>query len=358
MTIGHGWSRALAGTATAALMASAALVDAQQADRTAPHTLQPIQSRVVAGIKILPVRNNVYVLMGAGGNITVLGFPEGVTLVDSGLESSSDNVLAAIRSLSNQPITYIINTHVHADHVGGNQKLALTGRQIIGGNVVGNEPDIGRSAEIIAHENVLNRMIDPKVTPPVPSLAQPATTYHTDTLKLSTLYHGDAIQLFSAPAAHTDGDTIVWFRHNDVIATGDVFTPASFPRIDLDRGGSINGEIDALNHIIDIAFPEFRLENGTLIVPGHGRLCDVADVAYYRDMVTIVRDRVQDMKKRGQTLMQVQAAGVTKDYDGIYGTSPDYTPAQFVEAVYMSLPASVRPANAGAAAPANRRGQK
>ena len=154
------------------------------------------------------------------------------------------------------------------------------------------------------------------------------------------MYHGDGIQVFHMPAAHTDGDSIVYFRHNDVIAAGDVFSTTGYPMIDLERGGSINGVVDALNKILDIAFPDFRLEGGTLVVPGHGRICDSADVAYYRDMVTIVRDRVQDMVKKGMTLDQVKAARPTRDYDPRYGsTSGAWTTDMFVEAVYKSLSA-------------------
>jgi glyoxylase-like metal-dependent hydrolase (beta-lactamase superfamily II) len=145
------------------------------------------------------------------------------------------------------------------------------------------------------------------------------------------------------PAAHTDGDSVVYFRHNDIIATGDVFTTTGYPAIDLARGGTINGVVDALNRILDIAFPDFRLEGGTLIVPGHGRICDSADVAYYRDMVTIVRDRVQDMVKKGMTIEQVKAAGPTRDYDPRYGsTSGPWTTDMFVEAAYKSLSAGKR----------------
>jgi glyoxylase-like metal-dependent hydrolase (beta-lactamase superfamily II) len=140
------------------------------------------------------------------------------------------------------------------------------------------------------------------------------------------------------PAAHTDGDSVVYFRHNDILATGDVFTTTGYPMIDVQRGGSINGVVDALNRILDIAFPDFRLEGGTLIIPGHGRICDSADVAYYRDMVTIVRDRVQDMVKKGLTLEQVKAAKPTRDYDPRYGSSSGpWTTDMFVEAVYKSL---------------------
>ena len=287
-------------------------------------------------LRILKVRGNVSVIQGAGGNITVLAFPEGVTLVDSGAAPMADKVLAAVRSLSRQPIRYIINTSVTADHVGGNEKLAAAGAQITGGNVAGQLGTDG--AEIIAHERVLERMIARSVQPPIPIRATPQTTFHTDQLKLSTVYHGDAVQLFYMKAAHTDGDSVVYFRHNDIIAAGDVFSTISYPMIDLERGGSINGVVDALNQILDIAFPDFRLEGGTLVIPGHGRISDSADVAYYRDMVTIVRDRVQDMVKKGMTLEQVKAAGLTRDYDPRYGaTTGPWTTDMFIEAAYKSL---------------------
>jgi len=289
-------------------------------------------------IRILKVRGNISVIQGAGANITVLTLPEGVTLVDSGAAPMADKVLAAIRTLSSQPIRYIINTSVSADHVGGNEKLAGTGSQITGGNVSGQVGTDG--AEIIAHEQVLERMIARTVQPPVPVRATPQTTYHTDQLKLSTVYHGDGIQVFHMPAAHTDGDSVVYFRHNDVIAAGDVFDTTGYPKIDLERGGGINGVVEALNRILDVAFPDFRLEGGTLVIPGHGRICDSADVAYYRDMVTIVRDRVQDMVKKGLTLDQVKAARPTRDYDPRYGsTTGTWTTDMFVEAAYKSLSA-------------------
>ncbi len=288
-------------------------------------------------IRVTKVRDSLYMLTGAGGNIAALVFPEGITLVDSGRLEMSEKVLAAVRTLSTKPIRYIINTHVHPDHTGGNEKLGATGRQITGGNVAGQVADAAEGAEIIAHENVLERMTAPSVKPPMPVRMTPGTTYHDDRLKLSTFYHGDGIELFHARAAHTDGDTMVLFRKNDVLVTGDIFTTTSYPVIDVERGGSINGEIDALNRILDIAFPDFRLEGGTLIIPGHGRLCDSADVAYYRDMVTIIRDRVQDMIKKGMTLEQVKAAKPTRDYDGIYAASGDPTPDRFVESVFRSL---------------------
>jgi cyclase len=281
-------------------------------------------------IRILKVRGNVSMLQTPGGNITVLTFPEGVTLVDSGPIDAVDKVLAAIRSLSPQPIRYIINTSADPGHTGGNERLGSLGAQITGGNVAGQVGTDG--AEIIAHENVLDRMSARTIKPPIPVRAMPQTTYHIDSIKLSTLYHGDGIQVFHVPSAHTDGDSLVYFRHSDVLSTGDVFMTTTYPVIDLERGGSINGVVDGLNKILDLAFPDFRLEGGTLIVPGHGRVSDSADVAYYRDMVTIVRDRVQDMIKKGMTLDQVKAARPTRDYDPRYG-SPD----AFVEAAYKSL---------------------
>jgi cyclase len=297
-------------------------------------------------IRVTKVREHFFMLTGGGGNIAALVFPEGITLVDSGRVEMANKIIAMLRTVSPLPIRYIINTAVDPDHTGGNETIGAAGGQITGGNVAGQVADAADGAEIIAHENVLERMTAPGVKPPLPVRMTPGTTYHADHLKLSTLYHGDGIELFSAPAAHTDGDTLVYFRHNDVLVTGDVFTPGRYPAIDLERGGSINGEIDALNHILDVAFPDFRLEGGTLVVPGHGRLCDSADVAYYRDMVTIVRDRVQDLMKKGMTLEQVKAAKLTRDYDGVYARNATAsTPEMFVEAVFKSLNANAKVAS-------------
>jgi len=288
-------------------------------------------------IQVTKVREHLFMLTGAGGNVAALVFPEGITLVDSGRVEMSDKLLATLRTLSKQPVRYIINTSPDPDHTGGNEKIGTTGGQITGGNVAGQIADAGEGAEIIAHENVLQRMTAPDVKPPLPIRMTPGTTYHQNHLKLSTFYHGDGLELFAA-AAHTDGDTLVYFRKNDVLVTGDVFNTTTYPVIDVARGGSIDGEIEALNHILDIAFPDFRLEGGTLIVPGHGRLCDSADVAYYRDMVTIIRDRVQDQLKKGRTLEQVKSSKPTKEYDGLYtGTGSPYTADMFVESIYKSL---------------------
>jgi glyoxylase-like metal-dependent hydrolase (beta-lactamase superfamily II) len=156
--------------------------------------------------------------------------------------------------------------------------------------------------------------------------------------KLSEFFNGEGIQIFHQPAAHTDGDSLVFFRYSDVISAGDILSTTSYPVIDLERGGGIQGIIDGLNFILDLAIPEFRSQGGTMVIPGHGRLCDIGDVANYRNMVTIMRDRVQDMIRRGMTLQQVKAAGPTMDYDGLYGaTSGPWTTDMFVDAVYRSL---------------------
>ena len=300
-----------------------------------------------ADVHILPVRKNIYMLVGAGGNITVSAGPDGVLLVDSGLAQMADKVLAAVHQLGlrlsvngapPKPIQFIIDTHVHADHTGGSEKIAKSGRNYTGGNVAGDLRGLGEAdpedgAQIYAYQTVLNRMSRPDgKNPPVPRGAWPAVTYDTDVLNFSHFFNGEAIQIIHQPAAHTDGDSMVYFRGADVLATGDIFVTTTYPVIDLARGGSLQGTIDALNHILDIAIPEFRLEGGTMIVPGHGRLCDAADVAYYRDMVTVIRDRIQDQIKKGKSLAEVKSAGLTKDYDGRYG-SPD----RFIDAAYASL---------------------
>lgn len=289
-------------------------------------------------IHVLPVQGNVYMLVGAGGNITLQAGSEGVLLVDTMYAGLSDKVLAAIRTVSKKPIRYIIDTHVHGDHVGGNEKLAKAGSTITGGNVVG---DIGKSAgegaTVVATQEVLDRMsMKDGNTPAYPSDAWPTDTFITDEKEL--FFNGEAIQIFHQPRAHTDGDSIVFFRRSDVVSAGDIFVTTSYPIIDLDRGGSYQGVLDGLNHIMDITIPADKQEGGTYVIPGHGRLCDEADVVEYRDMMTILRDRFLDMIKQGMTLEQVKATKPTRDYDPLYGTDKGFwTTDKFIEAAYKSL---------------------
>jgi len=298
-----------------------------------------------AEIRVEPVRGHIYLIAGAGGNIIASIGSDGVLLVDSGLAQNADKVLASINQLNREiankgglptttvippkPIRYIINTHLHPDHTGGNEKISKAGRTITGGNVTGEFGDAAEGATVVAQQAVLDRMS--AIKPPVPFAALPEDTYHDD-MKLSHFFNGEAVILQHMPAAHTDGDTLVYFRGSDVIATGDIFTTTSYPFLDLQNGGGIQGELNALNHILDLAVAEFRTEGGTLIVPGHGRICDIADVAYYRDMVTIVRDRVQAMMKKDMSLDQIKASKPTADWDPRYGSGD-----RFVEAVYRSL---------------------
>ena len=286
---------------------------------------------------ILPVQGNVYMMVGAGGNTTLSVGKDGVLIVDTQFAPLVPKMLAEIKKLSDKPIRYIINTHVHGDHTGGNEALSKAGGTIVGGNFaaqVGESPTAG----IIAHENVLNRMSGPQPNnaPALPFAMLPTDIYITGSKEV--FFNGEAIQVLHQPNAHTDGDSLVFFRRSDVVAAGDIFTPGRFPGIDLDRGGSINGLINGLNHIIEITIPADKQEGGTYVIPGHGHLCDEADVVEYRDMATIVRDRVQDMIKKGMTLAQVKDAKPTLDYDPLYGQANGATD-RFVESVYKSLSA-------------------
>jgi glyoxylase-like metal-dependent hydrolase (beta-lactamase superfamily II) len=303
------------------------------APTSAPRAPEP--NPATADVRTLHVQGNVHLLVGAGGNATVQAGDEGVLIVDSQFAEVSPRFLAAIGELSAKPIRYLVNTHAHADHTGGNEPLARAGRTRTGGVVVGQiGTGIIDTAAIIAHENTLNRMA--AANPALPFAALPTDTFFTS--RKDMLFNGEGIELLHMPNAHTDGDTIVFFRRSDVIATGDLFVTTSYPVIDKERGGSIQGFIAALNRILEIAIPSNVMEGGTMIVPGHGRVADEMDVVEYRDMVTIVRDRIQHMIDQGLTLGQVQAARPTLDFDPRYGadTGP-WTTAQFVETVYRDL---------------------
>jgi glyoxylase-like metal-dependent hydrolase (beta-lactamase superfamily II) len=291
-------------------------------------------------IRALPVRDNIYMIVGAGANITVQTGDEGVLVVDSGSgAATNERVLGLIRQLSTKPIHYIINTSFHNDHTGGNVALHATvpaGRGGRGGNGVGG--GVGRAGiPIVAHENVLARMSAPTgKTSPTPSDAWPTQTFHT--LHEDMYFNGESIQVLHVPAAITDGDSMVYFRRSDVVSAGDMFLTTTYPVIDVKSGGTINGVIDGLNQLLEITIPKEKQEGGTMVIPGRGRICDEADVVEYRDMLTIVRDRIQDAIKKGRTLEQIQSAGLTKDYDPRYGSkSGPWTTAMFIEAAYQSL---------------------
>lgn len=289
-------------------------------------------------VEVLPVQGNVYMLVGTGSNITLQMGPSGVVMVDTQVASQSDKILAAIRKLSTKPVRYIINTQADLDHTGGNENLAKVFGSATAVSVV-NTPGATatQTVAILAHQKVLDRMSAPDGDHP----ARPTTAWPTDTYigaEKELYFNGEAIQMFHTPSAHTDGDSIVYFRKSDVVSTGDLFLTDSYPVIDLKRGGSLQGVIDGLNRILDLAIPAHHEEGGTYVIPGHGRICDEFDVVEYRDMLTIFRDRIQAMIKKGLTLEQVKAARPTMDYDPEYGaTTGAWTTDMFVEAAYKSL---------------------
>jgi glyoxylase-like metal-dependent hydrolase (beta-lactamase superfamily II) len=290
--------------------------------------------RAQPDLEVLPAQGKVFALMTAGGNTTVQIGDEGPLVVDTQPAALSEGVLTAVRGLTPRPIRHIVLTSGDDQRAGGAGNLATAGRYV---RVIDSVDPRGLDvrASIIAHLNVLNRMTAAKQ----PSASWPTDTYLT--AEWSLFSNGEAVQFVHVPAAHSDGDTIVFFRRSDVISTGAIFDADAYPRFDPGTGGSIDGIVEALNRVLDIAIPGENQEGGTVIVPGHGRLADETDVANYRDMVTIVRDRVREMVKTGMTLDQVKRARPTSDYDGVYD-SRDWTADRFVEAVYRSVSGATR----------------
>jgi glyoxylase-like metal-dependent hydrolase (beta-lactamase superfamily II) len=292
-------------------------------------------------LEILQIRPNFYVIAGAGGNIGVQVGVDGVVVVDSGAGPSADAVVATIKKVTAQPIRYLINTSADADHVGGNAVVAKAGQTLFNPGGRGIAGDfLGGAASILTVEQVLTRMSGKSEK----GSAYPLAAWPTETFDQPRKYmylNGEGIEIFHEPAAHTDGDAIVFFRRSDVVMAGDVFDTTRFPVIDIAKGGSIQGTIAALQKLVDTAIPSVPIvsrEEGTLVIPGHGRICDQLDVVEYRDMVTIIRDRVRDLIQQGLTLEQVKAASPARGYTRRYGSDTgSWTTNDFVEAVYRSL---------------------
>jgi cyclase len=285
-------------------------------------------------IHVWRVRDGVYMLLGDEGTIVVQVGDEGTFVVDSGSGRLADETLAAIHRLSDKPIQLIANTSFRAEHTGGNAKLRVAGSDpsVRGSFFSLQFADAGVGATIMSHQNVQNRMVALNLPP----AGIPSDTYLEE--RRRTFHNNEAIEMFWEPNAVTDGDSIVHFRRADVIVAGEIFTTTRYPVIDVSNGGSVQGEIMALNDILGRTVYQHEGEGGTLVVPGHGYLCDEHEVVEYRDMVAIVRDRVQALIKKGATLDQAKTARPTADYDTRYGaTSGPWTTEMFVEAVYRSL---------------------
>jgi glyoxylase-like metal-dependent hydrolase (beta-lactamase superfamily II) len=284
-----------------------------------------------SALETLHVQGAVHLVDAGGTNVVVQVGQVGTVVVDPGPEAQAAAVVEAVRRLSATPIRFLINTHVHADHTGANDKVSAAGAGIGARSVatVGSG-QIGRP-EIIAHARVLDVMSGPAR---VEAGSWPTSTYSAD--EKAIFVNGEAIQIVHQPAAHTDGDSLVFFRRSDVIAAGDLYSTESFPVIDRAHGGTIAGVLAGLNRLLALAVSGEKIEGGTMIVPGHGRISDEADLVEYRDMVTIVRDRVRSLIDKGQTLSQVQASRPTLEYDALYGDARGWKAEQFVEAVYQT----------------------
>jgi cyclase len=272
-------------------------------------------------IESVHVQGRVWMIAGAASNIAVQIGDDGILVVDTGGRETGEEVLAAIRALSDQPIRWIVNTQADPEHTGGNETISQAGITVN-----------GNPAAIVAHENVLARMSaeDRPVTEwPLNSFFESGRDFY---------FNDEAVFLYHVPAAHTDGDIMVYFRGSDVLVTGDLFVTTHFPVVDVEFGGGIDGYVDGLNRALDITVPAFQQEGGTYVIPGHGRVSDEADVLSYRDMTYFIRERVRHYIEQGMTLAQIQAERPSLDYDTRYNDEElPWTSDMFIESIYRSL---------------------
>jgi cyclase len=298
-----------------------------------------------SGLDVLQLRPNFFMIAGGGSNVGVQIGDDGVVVVDAGSSASAGDVLAAIQKLTPRPIRYIIDTSADPDHVGGNETLSKAGQTLFTAagsfSLPGNF--LGGVASILSAEKVLSRMSAPTgQASPFPAGAWPTETF--DHARKYMFLNGEGIEVLHQPAAHTDGDVVVFFRRSDVVVAGDILDMTRFPVIDVAKGGSIEGEIAALSRIVDLAIPSVPIvsrEAGTIVIPGHGHLCDQLDVVEYRDMVSIIRDRVRDLRDAGMTLEQIKTASPARGYTRRYGSDTgQWTTNNFIEAIYRTLPRS------------------
>jgi len=331
--------------AGAGFVATAAwLLAGPSADVTAARVAQGGQTSIAAsgGLEVLQLRPNFFMIAGGGSNVGVQVGDDGIVLVDAGSSAKAADVLAAIQKISPRPIRYIIDTSADPDHVGGNETISKAGQTLFTapGSIGLPGNFLGGVASILSAEKVLTRMSAPTgQAAPYPAAALPTETF--DQGRKYMFLNGEGIEVLHQPAAHSDGDVIVFFRRSDVVVAGDVLDTTRFPVIDVEKGGTIEGEISALNKLVELAIPSVPIvtrEAGTIVIPGHGRLCDQLDIVEYRDMVSIIRDRVRDLKAAGMSIDQVKAASPARGYTRRYGSdSGSWTTNHFVEAIYKSL---------------------
>lgn len=273
-------------------------------------------------LSIQHVQGNVYMVQrpGGGGNIGVQIGPDGVLLVDALFAPLADRLVAAIREVSDEEIRFLINTHIHVDHVGGNENLANLG------------------VLIFAHDNTRTRFLEESshfprqggsFAPQQPVGARPVITYDS---AIGFHLNGEEVRAFLAPPSHTDGDTFVYFPESDVLHLGDVFRTTSYPIVDKFNGGTLRGTIAALDLAISMAGPN------TKVIPGHGlEIVGRAEMEEFRDMILDVRDQVYAMIRAGNHLDEVMAANVTAQYDAKWGQEAGWTAVDFVPLVYYEL---------------------
>ncbi|MDP9053590.1 MAG: MBL fold metallo-hydrolase [Acidobacteriota bacterium] len=296
------------------------------------------------GVEVLQLRPNLFLIASGGANVVVQVGTDGAIVVDTGTAASAPAVLAAIKRLTAQPIRYVINTNADPDHVGGNEVVVKAGMSLFTLPTFSTSLPTPTGAQVVASQQVLARMSGAVGG----GHAFPQGAWPTETFRQKRRYmffNDEGIDMLHQPAAHSDGDVVVVFRRSDIVVAGDVLDTTRFPVIDVASGGSVQGELDALNRLLELVIPSWvpigSHDAGTWVVPGHGRVCNQLDVADYRDMVTIIRDRVQDMIARGLTLAQVQAAAPAQGYARRYGSEGgSWTTQMFVEAVYRSLKAA------------------
>ena len=281
----------------------------------APSTLAA-QNFDTVQVRAMRAGEGVYMLTGLGGNIGVSVGADGVILVDDQFAPLTDKVRAAVAAISSGPIRFVLNTHWHFDHTGGNENLGKAGALIVAHDNVRRRMSVGQFIEALGRQE-----------PPSPQAALPVVTF---TEAVTIYLNGDSINVFHVAPAHTDGDAIVWFRRANVVHMGDTFFHGRYPFVDLSSGGSVNGLIGAADRVLDIA------DANTKIIPGHGPLGDRAALLGYRTMLVTVRDRIKQAVAAGRTLEQVQAAKPTAEFDAVWGNAR-ITPALFVEVLYQDL---------------------